>query len=161
MKIIVDAFGGDNAPLEMIKGAKMAQQEYGVQVLLSGERNSIAACAKENGLDISDIEIIDAEGMIPVEADPTTLLKEYENCSMAAGLRALKEGKADAFLSAGSTGALVVGASLIIKRIKGVRRTAIPTVIPNETGCFMLIDSGANAEVNSDMLLQFGMMVSV
>ena len=161
MKIIVDAFGGDNAPLEMIKGAKMAQQEYGVQVLLSGERNSIAACAKENGLDISDIEIIDAEGMIPVEADPTTLLKEYENCSMAAGLRALKEGKADAFLSAGSTGALVVGASLIIKRIKGVRRTAIPTVIPNETGCFMLIDSGANAEVNSDMLLQFGMMGSV
>lgn len=161
MKIIVDAFGGDNAPLEMIKGAKMAQQEYGVQVLLSGERDSIAACAKENGLDISDIEIIDAEGMIPVEADPTTLLKEYENCSMAAGLRALKEGKADAFLSAGSTGALVVGASLIIKRIKGVRRTAIPTVIPNETGCFMLIDSGANAEVNSDMLLQFGMMGSV
>ena len=66
MKIIVDAFGGDNAPLEMIKGAKMAQQEYGVQVLLSGERDSIAACAKENGLDISDIEIIDAEGMIPV-----------------------------------------------------------------------------------------------
>ena len=161
MRIIVDAFGGDNAPLEVIKGAQLARQEYQVEISLSGDRKEIEQCAKENGLSLDGIEILDAQGMIPVEADPTTLLKEYENCSMAVGLRALKEGKGDAFVSAGSTGALVVGASLIVKRLKGVRRTAISTVIPNEKGCFMLMDSGANAECNSDMLLQFGMMGSV
>ncbi len=161
MRIIIDAFGGDNAPLEIIKGAQLAQQEYGVDITLAGERGEIERCAKENGLSLDKMEILDAQGMIPVEADPTTLLKEYENCSMAVGLRALKEGKGDAFVSAGSTGALVVGASLVVKRIKGVRRTAIPTVIPSEKGCFMLIDSGANAECSSDMLVQFGMMGSV
>lgn len=161
MRIIIDAFGGDNAPLEIIKGAQLAQQEYGVDITLAGERGEIERCAKKNGLSLDKMEILDAQGMIPVEADPTTLLKEYENCSMAVGLRALKEGKGDAFVSAGSTGALVVGASLVVKRIKGVRRTAIPTVIPSEKGCFMLIDSGANAECSSDMLVQFGMMGSV
>ena len=161
MKIIVDAFGGDNAPLEMIKGARQAADEYGVQILLSGDREQIESCAKQNSIDLTGMEILDAEGMIPVEADPTTLLKDYENCSMAVGMRALRDGQGDAFVSAGSTGAMVVGASLVVKRLKGVRRTAIPTIIPNEKGCFMLIDSGANAECSSDMLTQFGMMGSV
>ena len=161
MKIIVDAFGGDNAPLEMIKGARQAADEYGVQILLSGDREQIESCAKQNSIDLTGMEILDAEGMIPVEADPTTLLKDYENCSMAVGMRALKDGQGDAFVSAGSTGAMVVGASLVVKRLKGVRRTAIPTIIPNEKGCFMLIDSGANAECSSDMLTQFGMMVGL
>lgn len=161
MKIIVDAFGGDNAPLEVLKGAQLAAQEYGVEILLAGDRSEIEHCAKQNSISLDGMEILDAQGMIPVEADPTTLLKEYENCSMAVGMRALKEGKGDAFVSAGSTGALVVGASLIVKRLKGVRRTGIATVIPNEKGCFLLMDSGANAECNSDMLVQFGMMGSV
>ena len=161
MKIIVDAFGGDNAPLEVLKGARLAAQEYGVEILLAGDRSEIERCAKQNSISLDGMEILDAQGMIPVEADPTTLLKEYENCSMAVGMRALKEGKGDAFVSAGSTGALVVGASLIVKRLKGVRRTGIATVIPNEKGCFLLMDSGANAECNSDMLVQFGMMGSV
>lgn len=161
MKIIVDAFGGDNAPLEVLKGAQLAAQEYGVEILLAGDRSEIERCAKQNSISLDGMEILDAQGMIPVEADPTTLLKEYENCSMAVGMRALKEGKGDAFVSAGSTGALVVGASLIVKRLKGVRRTGIATVIPNEKGCFLLMDSGANAECNSDMLVQFGMMGSV
>ena len=161
MKIIVDAFGGDNAPLEVLKGAQLAAQEYGVEILLAGDRSEIERCAKQNSISLDGMEILDAQGMIPVEADPTTLLKEYENCSMAVGMRALKEGKGDAFVSAGSTGALVVGASLIVKRLKGVRRTGIATVIPNEKGCFLLMDSGSNAECNSDMLVQFGMMGSV
>ena len=161
MKIIVDAFGGDNAPLEILKGAQQAAAEYGVEILLAGNRSEIERCAKDNGVAIAGMEILDADGMIPVEADPTTLLKEYENCSMAVGMRALKEGRGDAFVSAGSTGALVVGASLIVKRLKGVRRTGIASVIPNEKGCFLLMDSGANAECSSDMLVQFGMMGSV
>ena len=108
MKIIVDAFGGDNAPLEMIKGARQAADEYGVQILLSGDREQIESCAKQNSIDLTGMEILDAEGMIPVEADPTTLLKDYEKFSMAVGMRALKEGEGDDFVSACSTGAMVV-----------------------------------------------------
>lgn len=161
MRIIVDAFGGDNAPLEVLKGAQMAQKEYDVQISLAGNREEIERCAKENNLQISDMEILDAKDMIPVEVDPTLLLKEYSESSMAVGLRALKEGKGDAFVSAGSTGALVVGASLIVKRLKGVRRTGIATIIPNNKSEVLLMDSGANAECTSDMLVQFGMMGSV
>ena len=161
MRIIVDAFGGDNAPLEIIKGAQQAQQELGVEISLAGNAQEIKKCAEENGLSLERMEILDADGMIPVNVDPTLLLKEYENCSMAVGLRALKEGKGDAFVSAGSTGALVVGASLIVKRLRGVRRTGIATVIPNNKSEVLLMDSGANAECTSDMLVQFGMMGSV
>lgn len=160
MKIIVDAFGGEHAPLEMIKGARQAADEYGVQILLSGDREQIESCAKQNSIDLTGMEILDAEGMIPVEADPTTRSRTMK-LLVAVGMRALKDGQGDAFVSAGSTGAMVVGASLVVKRLKGVRRTAIPTIIPNEKGCFMLIDSGANAECSSDMLTQFGMMGSV
>lgn len=161
MKIIVDAFGGDNAPLEVLRGCSMAKEQLGVDIALAGDRQQIEACAKENGLSLDGMEILDAQGAIPVEEDPTLLLKEYANCSMAVGMQALKEGKGDAFVSAGSTGALVVGASLIVKRIKGVRRCGIATVIPNAAGSFLLMDSGANAECSKEMLLQFGLMGSV
>lgn len=161
MRIIVDAFGGDNAPLEVIKGAQLAQQEYGVDISLAGNRAEIQRCAKENSLSLDKMEILDAQNMIPVNVDPSLLLKEYPDCSMSVGLKALKEGKGDAFVSAGSTGALVVGATLIVKRLKGVRRTGIATVIPNNKSEVLLMDSGANAECTSDMLVQFGMMGSV
>lgn len=161
MKIIVDAFGGDNAPLEVIKGSLMAMENYGVDIVLAGNKKEIEACATQNKLNLDKIEILDANGFIPVNEDPTLLLKEYQDCSMAVGMQALKDGKGDAFVSAGSTGALVVGASLIVKRIKGVRRCGIATVIPNGNGCFMLMDSGANAECSKEMLVQFGMMGSV
>ncbi|MBQ8598800.1 MAG: phosphate acyltransferase PlsX, partial [Oscillospiraceae bacterium] len=98
---------------------------------------------------------------IPVEADPTTLLKEYADSSMAVGLKALKNGEGDAFVSAGSTGALVVGASLVIKRLKGVRRVGLATVIPNANKFYLLMDAGANAECRPEMLAQFGVMGSV
>lgn len=161
MKIIVDAFGGDHAPLEVIKGCRLAMENYGVEIMLSGNKSEIETCAKGGNLSLENIEILDANGFIPVNVDPTLLLKEYQECSMAVGLQALKDGKGDAFVSAGSTGALVVGSSLIVKRIKGVRRCAISTVIPNGNGCFMLMDSGANAECSKEMLLQFGLMGSV
>lgn len=161
MKIIVDAFGGDNAPLEVLKGSAMAVQEYGVSITLVGDEEKIKQCAKENQISLENMEILHASQVIPVEEEPTALLKEYSDSSMAVGMKALKEGKGDAFVSAGSTGALVVGSSLIVKRMKGVRRAGLATVIPNAGGNYLLMDAGANAECRPEMLTQFGVMGSV
>ena len=161
MRIIIDAFGGDHAPLEVLKGCALAKEEYSVDITLCGDEEKIRACAKENGLSLDGMSILHAPSVIPVEADPTTLLKEYADSSMAVGLKALKDGEGDAFVSAGSTGALVVGASLIIKRLKGVRRVGLATVIPNANQFYLLMDAGANAECRPEMLAQFGVMGSV
>lgn len=161
MKIIVDAFGGDNAPLEVLKGCGQAREEYGVEIVLCGDENKIRNCAREHGIILDEMTILHAPRVIPVEADPTSLLKEYADSSMAVGLKALKNGEGDAFVSAGSTGALVVGASLIVKRLKGVRRVGLATVIPNANNFYLLMDAGANAECRPEMLAQFGVMGSV
>ncbi len=161
MKIIVDAFGGDHAPLEVLRGCAQAKEEYAVDIVLCGDENKIRDCARENGIILDDMSILHAPSVIPVEADPTTLLKEYADSSMAVGMKALKNGEGDAFVSAGSTGALVVGASLIVKRLKGVRRVGLATVIPNANKFYLLMDAGANAECRPEMLAQFGVMGSV
>lgn len=161
MRIIVDAFGGDHAPLEVLKGCALAKEEYGVEITLCGDEEKIRACAKDNGIALDGMDILHAPAVIPVEADPTTLLKEYADSSMAMGMKALKNGEGDAFVSAGSTGALVVGASLIVKRLKGVRRVGLATVIQNANKFYLLMDAGANAECRPEMLAQFGVMGSV
>ena len=161
MRIIVDAFGGDHAPLEVLKGCALAKEEYGVEITLCGDEEKIRACAKDNGIALDGMDILHAPAVIPVEADPTTLLKEYADSSMAMGMKALKNGEGDAFVSAGSTGALVVGASLIVKRLKSVRRVGLATVIPNANKFYLLMDAGANAECRPEMLAQFGVMGSV
>ena len=161
MKIIVDAFGGDNAPLEILKGAVAAKNEYGCDILLCGDEELIRACAKENAIDLSGCEIADAEGFIPVEENPKAILKKYKNSSLGVACQALADGRGDALVSAGSTGALVVGATFIVKRIKGVRRAAIATLMPAQNGPFMLIDGGANTELTPEALNAFGMMGSV
>ena len=161
MRIIVDAFGGDHAPLEVLKGCSMAKEEYGVEITLCGDEEKIRDCAKNNNVSLEGMEILHAPSVIPVEADPTSLLKEYADSSMAVGMKALKNGEGDAFVSAGSTGALVVGASLIVKRLKGVRRVGLATVIPNANKFYLLMDAGANAECRPEMLAQFGVMGSV
>lgn len=160
MKIIVDAFGGDNAPVEVLRGCAMAVQEYGVSILLTGDEEKILACAKENEISLSGMEIHNAAQVMPVEAEPTLIRTQYADSSMAVGLRLLSEGVGDAFVSAGSTGALVVGASLIVRRIKGIQRAAIATIVPTMKGCYLLTDAGANAECRPGMLAQFGIMGS-
>ncbi len=155
MRIIVDAFGGDNAPLEILKGAVAAKNEFGCDILLCGDEEQIRACAKENDIDLSGMDIETADGFIPVEEDPRSLLKQYKNSSLGVACRALAEGRGDALVSAGSTGALVVGAIFIVKRIKGVRRPAIATIMPGDKGNFMLIDGGANIEVTPEALDTF------
>ncbi len=161
-KIILDAFGGDYAPLEVIKGASLAVKEFGVDIILTGSKEKITKLAQENNISMDRIEIVDAPDIMPVCEDPTKLIKsQYSNSSMAVGFNLLAEGKGDAFVSAGSTGAVSVGATFIAKRIKGIKRPAITTVIPCETGRYVLLDSGANSECRPEMLRQFAIMGSI
>lgn len=160
MRIIVDAFGGDNAPLEIIKGAAQAHTGLGVDITLVGDEEKIRQCAKENAVDISDLAICHAEQVMDVCCEPTKILKEYSGSSMAVGLKLLKDGGGDAFVSAGSTGALVVGATFIVKRLNGIKRAALATVIPTKESPCMILDVGANADCRPEMLAQFGIMGS-
>ena len=155
MNILIDAFGGDNAPLAILKGALDAQKEYGVSVTLVGDASKIKACAAENKLDISALRILQADEVFEMETQPTEIIKSRKNTSMAVGLQALADGKGDAFVSAGSTGALLVGATFIVKRIKGVKRPVIGGVMPSAQKPFILVDTGANVECSVPMLCQF------
>ncbi len=164
MRIIVDAFGGDNAPLEIIKGAALAVAEYGstgLDVLLTGREAEIRRVAAQNGISLDGIAIANADDVISMEDEPRSILKEHKGCSMAEGLRRLAAGEGDAFVSAGSTGALIMGATFIVKRIKGVSRPALAPLLPGSRKPFMLIDSGANVDCRPEMLLQFAHMGSI
>ena len=160
MRVIVDAFGGDNAPLEVIKGCARAVSELGVNVVLTGSRNKIEKCAAENGISLSGIEIEHTDDVFDIHEEPKEIIKSGSNSSMALGLRLLSEGKGDAFVSAGSTGALVMGATFIVKRIKGIKRVAPSPVMPADKGSFVLVDAGANTECRPEMLVQFAVMGS-
>lgn len=161
MKIIVDAFGGDHAPLAILQGAELAVKEYGVEILLAGSEQKIKQCAAQNGVDLTNMTILPAEEVISMHDDPTAVVKTKKQSSMAVGLRTLAEGAGDAFVSAGSTGALVVGGSMLVKRIKGVKRVALASVIPGKNNRFLMLDIGANAECRPEMLQQFGIMGSI
>ena len=161
MKIIVDAFGGDNAPLEIIKASRMACDELGYEIILVGDESKIKSVAEKNKISLENMSIEHAPDVIFMEDHPTEIMKSKINSSMAQGLRLLSENKGDAFVSAGNSGALCVGATLIVKRIKGVKRCAFAPVIPKSNGFFMLIDSGANIECRPEMLRQFGIMGSI
>ena len=160
MKIIVDAFGGDHAPLEVLKGCERAVKELGVEIILTGNQNIIKKCAEENNISLEKTEIVHTEEVFDIHEEPSKIMKTGKNTSLAVGLQQLRDGKGDAFLSAGSTGALVVGATMIAKRIKGIKRVALAPVMPSAKGYFMLLDAGANTECRPEMLSQFGAMGS-
>ena len=162
MKIIVDAFGGDNAPQEILLGCAQARADLGVDILLTGDKARLEACAKELGLsqDLAKMEILPCGEILTMEDEPTSVIREKTDSSMAVGLRALAQGRGDAFASAGNSGALVVGATTIVKRVRGVKRVAFAPVMPGSNGFFMLIDGGANVDCRPEMLLQFGLMGS-
>lgn len=160
MKIIVDAFGGDNAPLEVLRGCERAVKELSVKIILTGSSSKIKECASHNGISLNDIEIEHTDEIFDIHEDPGQIIKSGKNTSMALGLRILSEGKGDAFVSAGSTGALVMGATFIVKRIKGIKRIAPSPVMPADKGSFLLVDAGANTECRPEMLVQFAVMGS-
>ena len=162
MKIIVDAFGGDNAPLAPIQGAVDAHNEYGVDIILTGDEEKIRSVAAENGIDLSGISIAHAPDVFTNDDQPSTIRsKAKANTSMAVGLTMLKNGEGDAFVSAGNSGALGAGAMFLVKRIKGIQRVAFAPVMPNLNGYFMLIDSGVNTDVRPKALQQFALMGSI
>ncbi len=162
MRIVVDAFGGDNAPLEIIKGASDASVQFETEITLTGNKGTIENIISENNLKFfGDLVIVDTDDVISMHDDPTTILKAHSNSSMALAFKELCESRADAFVSAGSTGAIVVGGTLIVKRIKGIKRPALGGLIPSPEGHYMLMDMGANAECRPEMLAQFGIMASV
>lgn len=158
MRIIVDAFGGDHAPLEILKGSRMAVDELGITVLLVGREAEIRACSEKNGISLAGMELLHADSVLAMEDDPAEILRGKSDTSMAVGLRALAEGKGDAFVSAGSTGALVMGATFTVKRIKGIKRVAIASILPSDQTPFLLVDCGANAECKPEALVQFAAM---
>ncbi len=161
MKIAIDAMGGDNAPLEIVKGTVVAAQNNPeVKIALIGNEKAILNSLSEIGKTLPEnIEIIHTDVEVTMEDDPMVVMKDKSNSSMAVGLKLLKDGEVDAFLSAGNTGALHVGSTLMIRKIKGVRRSAIATVLPFHKPILML-DSGANPEVTEDILLQWAIIGS-
>lgn len=161
MKIIVDAFGGDNAPLEIIKGCIDAKNELGVDIMLTGKKEEIEKCVRENGLDISSFEIKNADSVFQMTDTPSEIVKSKRGTSLGVGIDALALGEGDAFISAGSTGAILVGGTLIAKRIKGIKRPALAAVMPSNNNPFILVDTGANCECNSQMLCQFAMLGNI
>lgn len=158
MKLIIDAMGGDNAPVEIIKGALRARDELGVELLLVGKSDEIEK--QLEGKDRKGIEIKHASEVVTMEDDPSTACRKKKDSSMSVALQLLKNGEGDAVVSAGSTGALLTGATLFVKRIKGIRRAAMAPVLPAGEHGVMLIDCGANVECTPEYLLQFAYMGS-
>ena len=148
---------GDNAPLEMIRGAAFAHREFTEDIAIIGDENIISDVAVKNDIDLTGIEIYPAASVINMEDKPMCVVREKRDSSMSLGLKMLAEGKVDAFVSAGNTGALITGATLIVRRIVGINRAAIATVLPLSNPV-LLMDSGANLTVTSDNISQFAFM---
>ena len=165
MKILVDAFGGDNSPIEVIAGSVLAVNENNqIEVVLVGKRNVIEGCLKEFSYDKNRISILDAEDVISCEEEPALAIRSKPNSSICVALKALKEqDDLKAFVSAGSTGAVLVGATLKLGRIAGVNRPALCPVLPTKIDGknVILADSGANADCKPINLCQFAIMTSV
>ena len=162
MKIIVDAMGGDNAPQAVVQGALDAHKTLGVDILLVGRAADILKCVEVCGETTlpKGVEIRDASEVVEICDDPATAFKVKKDSSLTVGLNLLKDGQGDAFVSAGSTGALLAGATLVVKRIRGLRRAAMGPVIPVFGGRAVLCDCGANAECTPEYLLQFAYLGS-
>ena len=162
MKIIVDAMGGDNAPQAPVLAAVKASREQKVEIALVGRGEDILKVLADNGIkDLpAGVEIVHASEVVEMCDNPATAFREKKDSSLTVGLTMLKNSQGDAFVSAGSTGALLSAATLVTKRIKGIRRAALAPVVPTGNGGAVLIDCGANAECPPEYLMQFAYMGS-
>lgn len=162
MKIVIDGFGGDNAPDEVLKGAALAVKELGIEVAVTGDVELMKRRMAELSLSDSGIELVPANGVIEVEDNPRMILKEKADCSMGTAFRMVADSKADAVISAGSTAAIVLGGTMICKRIKGVKRAALVPPMPAKGGVrYCVLDGGANIECRPEMLQQFAILGSL
>ena len=162
MRILIDAMGGDNAPGEIVRGAVEASREFHVDVALVGREAEILACLNEMDVTPGEhIQIVNAPDVISMEDDPSTATRKKPESSMAVALQMLHRGEGDAVISAGSTGALLSGATLTVRRIRGIRRACFGPVIPNGGKGTLLIDCGANVDARASHLVQFAKMGSI
>lgn len=163
MRILIDAMGGDHAPEAIVRGAIDAAAEFDVQIVLVGRGEAILKSLSTLGLETlpKGVEIANAEDVVEMSDDPANVVRTRRESSMVVGLRMLAEGDGDAFISAGSTGALLSAATLVVKRVKGIRRAALCPEIPTKTGSTLLIDCGANAECTPEFLAQFAVLGSI
>lgn len=161
MKIIVDAMGGDHAPEQIVLGSLQAAKDFGVEVVLVGRGEEILDCMKAHGWDTlpAGVEVANAEDIVDMHADPAQVVHQHRGSSMVQGLKMLADGNGDAFISAGNTGALLTAATLVVKRIRGIRRAAFAPLLPIGNGT-IIVDAGANIECTPEFLLQFGCMGS-
>ena len=164
MKIILDAMGGDHAPYAPVMGAVQAAKDFGSQIVLVGKQEEIVQCLRAEGIDSlpDGIEIVNAAEVVDMHDDPANVIRKKKDSSMVVALRMLADAQGDAVISAGSTGALLSGATLIVKRVKGIRRAAMGPAMPNKAGGkTVMLDCGANAECTPEFLLQFGLVGSL
>ncbi|WP_243175947.1 phosphate acyltransferase PlsX [Dorea hominis] len=160
--VALDAMGGDNAPKEMIKGAVQALEKTdAVQVLLVGKEDVIRAELAQYTYDKARIEIVNATEVIETAEPPVNAIRRKKDSSIVVGMKLVKEGQADAFVSAGSSGAVLVGGQVIVGRIKGVERPPLAPLIPTEKGVSLLVDCGANVDARPSHLVQFAKMGSI
>lgn len=161
MKIIIDAMGGDNGPVEIVKGTIDAVNEYGIDVILVGKEGIIEKELKKYDYEKNKVEIINADDVINNEDDPAVAIRRKKDSSMVIGSKALADGLGDGFLSAGSTGALLASGLFIVKRIPGIDRAALSVVYPTINGFSLLVDGGANVDCKPEYLYQFALMGSI
>ena len=164
MKIIVDAMGGDLAPEAPVLGALEAMKAGNLEIMLVGRGEAILEVMRKHSLNTlpQGVEICNADDVVDMHDDPASVIHKRKTSSMIVGLRMLAEAKGDAFVSAGSTGALLTGATLIVKRVRGIRRAAMGPAVPNKKGGkTVILDCGANAECSPEFLLQFGLVGSI
>ena len=162
MKILIDAMGGDNAPKCVIEGALQAiSQEDDFNIILVGKQEVLSEMLSKYSYDSERIEILPASEVVEMCDTPTDAIRKKTDSSMVVGLNALVEGKGDIFISAGNTGALVAGSTLLVKRMPGIKRPPIATQLPTRTGSVLLLDAGANADCKPAYLEQFALMGSI
>lgn len=162
INVAVDAMGGDNAPVEIIKGAAQAvQQSERIKVFLVGKEEVIQKELANYSLPQEQVEIVNATEVIETAEPPVAAIRAKKDSSIVKGMKLVKDGTCDAFVSAGSTGAVLVGGQVLVGRNKGVERPPLAPVIPTAKGAALLIDCGANVDARPSHLIQFAQMGSI
>ena len=161
MRIAIDAMGGDNAPRVNVEGAIKASNEYGVKVFLVGIKEEIEKYIEDKDKNNPNIVVVAATEIINVDESPVTAIKQKPDSSMVVGLKMVKDGNCDAFLSAGSSGAFLAGSLLKVGRIKGILRPALSPLVPTLKGNCIIVDAGANTDCDTRNLQQFAVMGSI
>jgi len=162
MKIAIDAMGGDNAPRAVVEGVSLVLRELpqDAELILFGDAYSLECDLADAHIKDPRVRVVATSEVIGFDEQPTLAIRRKKDSSMVRAIEAVAAGEADCVLSAGSTGALLTGGTLIIKRLKGVKRPALATVLPTMDGCVLLLDCGANTDCKSDYLVQFALMGS-